>query len=118
MISISFLMILKSVIASAVIGVISGVLYGLVRILAKMIRRMIFDKLKVKQASTGRTGLLANSFDFFYTVTIGCAFLLSLYVFLDGVFEIYSFIALILSFVYSTRLVQALTKLIKRHKMS
>ena len=98
MISISFEMIFLSVVASALIGAISGILYSFIRTSNTMVRKFISSRFKKQFIEKEKYGILGNLFDCFFVLAVGLTYITSSYIFLDGAFEIYSVMSLVLAF--------------------
>ena len=101
MISLSSEMILSAVLFSLFLGLIFGFLYAAVMSLINLISNAA---LKGKKQKTQRKSLLKNAVDLLIVLALSIVHLLSGYVFLDGAFNVYSTLALLISSLISARL--------------
>ena len=103
MISVSFEMVFASVLFAALLGAVSGALYLLFQSFFTLISS--YDKrwLKKQSKEKEKRGIFTGIFDCFFVLAIGITYIVSCYVFLDGVFDIYSLIALTVSFCLSNK---------------
>ena len=100
MISLSIYMVLKAVAFSTVVGAVLGIVYTFIMSLSGFLIFTLLHAGKKQDSVILIQSIVKNVFDFSYTIITGTLFLLVLYAFTDGVFEIYSFIALVLSFIF------------------
>ena len=103
MIPISSEMVFASVAFAALAGVACGVLYSLFRLLFAMIMKLLNRWLKKQFSDKENCGILRNLFDCLFVLFVGLTYILSCYVFLDGVFSIYSLLTLVASFLLSNK---------------
>lgn len=96
MISITFEMILRAVIFSVLLGTSSSMLYVLGRSLINIIKSML-----KKKGCHGSSSALLNVYDFFFVLAVGIVYITGNYTFCDKPFDLYSFIALFLTFFFT-----------------
>ena len=116
MISVTTDMIFRAVIFSLVLGVSSGVVYSLILALC-VVMGGIVDHGKKRKKSYGRSAFVfKNLFDFFFTLTVGIAYLLILYVCTDGTFNIISLMSLLFGFLLTRSCARAIARCCGAHK--
>lgn len=97
MISVTAGMIWKSIFASAIIGALFALVSALTKKCVALIKSLIFRK-RSRRETRNKSGLLANIVEFLFTFAIGISYLLLLYAFVDGVFEIYTLVVFLAVF--------------------
>lgn len=103
MISVSSEMIFKLIVLSVAFGVISAIFYRGVSC-ATLLLAKAFCRRKSPSESTGmKPPLFRQAFDFLFAFAVGISYLLISYVCVDGELEIYSVIALFVSFLLTNK---------------
>ena len=104
MISTSSEMILNSVVFSFFFGILCSLFHTLIQRLSELFLRVIRALRKKDTNSYRDSRSVLNVLDFFFTILVGCVYILFTYVLLDGVFDYYSLIMLFLTFIVGKRL--------------
>ena len=107
MISVTSDMVLRATIFSLVLGVVSGSIYAVFARLTLILLKMVFKNFRWRK-SVRHTSVFRHVFDFVYVVAIGFCYILSLYVFTDGVFFLCTLAALFLGFMLSVKTLSSL----------
>ena len=119
MISVTYEMILKSVLLSAIAGTIAGVLYFVFDLMLALFTGIPKHLRHNKKTDESTSAKQHNVFDFLFTLSIGVAYFLLSYVTVDGAFEIYSIITVFAAFFISRQLMRkAFVKLTVQFKKS
>ena len=104
MISTSFDSILKAVLFFSCFGVGVGCIYALLIRVTLFLKTVFLRKPLIKSEEIANRGFFWNLFDFLFTLTVAVVCIISYYVILDGVFELYSIILFVTFYTLSKRL--------------
>lgn len=96
-------MILRSVAVSVLFGFVFGILYSLFKVASVLIIYLLRKALRLPSIRVKRSTLFQNFFDCTFVVVIGISYIVLSYILLDGVFDIYSIISLVASFLLTTK---------------
>lgn len=103
MISISFEMVFSAVLFSSFAGAVFGALYSLFASLYLAISKQIERRFKKQLNERKNDSIFKNLVDCFFALLVGLSYIILSYIFLDGVFEIYSLLSLIVTFLVSKK---------------
>jgi len=103
LIPIPFSMLLSSTVFSVLLGIFSSILYSFTELLARVICRFLNSHFKRKNAKNANFLFLRNAFGFSFALCLGITYILCCYILLDGVFDGYSMILLLLSFLFTRK---------------
>ena len=104
-------MIFRAIVSASALGFLYGFFNSFANCISRGVSHLVSRWLILKKGNRAHGGLIKNAFDFFTLLLCGVLFLLSNYVFLDGTFNLYSLVFLILTALVSKLLFAKLLSL-------
>ena len=105
MISVSSEMIFKLIVLSVAFGGISAIFYRGVSCATLLLAKALSRRKSPAESTGMKPSLFRQAFDFLFAFAVGISYLLISYVCVDGELEIYSIIALFVSFLLTNKVV-------------
>ena len=96
-------MILKSVAVSSLFGVVFGVVHSFFRVASILIISLLKKVFRLQSTGSKRSLFFENFFDCIFVIVVGITYIVLSYILLDGVFDIYSIISLVASFLLTIK---------------
>ena len=116
MISTTTLMIFSGTVFALLLGVVSGIFYSLNLNIASLLFCRSSARKNRRKFAHFLSRFLRHSYDFVSVIFIGVLLLLLLYVFCDGVINVYTILALFVGFGFGKSIVARLLELIRKNK--